>query len=151
MEAHECIVQCIVELILNLLVVKLCWYSIVNIKKSCSILRYNCSDELTECSVDINLTGYRDSSACETAVNVAWNEAELCLECRPALSGNGNELSVASVCLYSVKKCKLILCKLCKNLRLLVACAKLCLHILDNLRDSLIACMLIEALEKVKL
>ena len=72
----------------------------------------NGTDELAECSVDIYLTGYRNASLGKTAVNVARYASELCLECRPALSCQCNELTISSVLLDPVKKSDLVLCKL---------------------------------------
>ena len=43
-------------------------------------------------------TGYRDAHLGQTAVDIARNESELCLECRPAFSGQGYVFSGAFVC-----------------------------------------------------
>ena len=43
-----------------------------------------------------------------------------------------------------VKKRDLVLCKLVKNLGLLVSVTELCCHILGNVCDPCIACMLVE-------
>lgn len=55
------------------------------------------------------------------------------------------------MCLNPVKKCKLILSKLFKYLRLLVSCSKLLPHICGNIRYSGISGVMIETLKKVKL
>ena len=112
MEAHEDILLCIIELALDLLVVDVCRNGIVDIKQCNSIIADNGTDELAECSVDIYLTGYRNASLGKTAVNVARYASELCLECRPALSCQCNELTISSVLLDPVKKSDLVLCKL---------------------------------------
>ena len=151
MEAHEGILVGIRELALDRLLVHISRYGVVDVEQSYSVLRNAGTDELGQTSVDINLTGYGDAHTGETAVYVAGNEAKLCLECRPALTGNCNILSVSSVCLNPVKQGQLILSQLLKNLRLLVACAKLCCHLCNLCRDSLVSGMLVECLEQIQL
>ena len=65
---------------------------LISSKCNC-ILTYNGSDEFTQCSVNINLAGYRDSLCCQTAVYITWYKTKLCLECRPAFSCNRNIFS----------------------------------------------------------
>ena len=55
------------------------------------------------------------------------------------------------MCLYPVKKGKLILCKLCKHFRLLIAGAKFFFHVSYNFRNTLVAFMLIECFKKIQL
>src|SRR5699024_5816805 len=98
-EAHESIFLCIVVFAFDLLVIHIIGYGVVDIQQSYGIVAYYSSDELAEGSVDINLAGYRDSLCGKTAVYIAGNEAELCLECRPTFACKGNELAVSSVLL----------------------------------------------------
>ena len=97
------------EFAFNLLFVHICRYCIVDIQQCNCILAYNGSDEFTQCSVNINLTGYRDSLCCQTAVYITWNESKLCLECRPAFSCDCHIFSVSSVLLNPVLQGDLIL------------------------------------------
>ena len=150
-EAHECIGELIVELALDGLIVHILGNGVVDVEEGNDIAADDLSDELRETSIDINLTGYRDSHSGKTAVYIAGNELEHGLECRPALSCDGNILSVASVSLNPVKKGKLLLSKLLKDLRLLVSSAELFFHFLNLSRDSLVSGMLVEGLEEVEL
>ena len=101
-ESHKCIFLCIWEFSFNTFFVHICRYCIVDIKKCYCILAHSSSDKLAECSVNINLTGYRDSLSCQTAVDITWYESKLCLECRPAFSCDRNIFSVTSVIFYPV-------------------------------------------------
>ena len=60
-ESHKGIFVCIVKFALDVLFVHIIRYGIVDIKKCYSILADTGSDELTQCTVDIYLTGYRNS------------------------------------------------------------------------------------------
>ena len=151
MESHKCIRMLIVKFALNGLLVHILRYRVVDIQKCYGILANAGSDKLAEYTVDIHLTGYRNSSSGETAVDITWYKTELCLECRPALSCNCNILAIALVCINPIKKSQLILCQLLKDLRLFVACAKFLLHICHNLRDSCIPCMLVKCLKQIQL
>ena len=150
MEAHECIFMCVVELILDGFSIHISWYGVVDIKKSNSIHRYACTDELTECSVDIYFTRYRDAHTCETAVYVARYETELCLECRPALTSDCNIFSVTLVSFNPVKKSKFVLSKFRKDFRLHVTSAKFFFHLFNLCRNTRVICMFVESFEQVK-
>ena len=100
-EAHEGIFQGVREFALDALFVHILRNAVVDIQQGNGILADAGSDELAECSVDIYLTGYGDSSSGETAVYIAGNKAELSLKCRPAFSGDGHILAIALVPLPS--------------------------------------------------
>ena len=151
MEAHESIFLCIVVFAFDLLVIHIVGYGVVDIQQSYGIVAYYSSDELAEGSVDINLAGYRDSLCGKTAVYIAGNEAELCLECRPAFACKGNELTVSSVLLNPVFQGQFILSQFGKDLRFLIACAKLFFHFLYKGRDSLVACVFVKCFKQVEL
>ena len=102
MEAHEDILECVVIFTLDVLVVHILGYAVVDVKQCNCIVAHNSSDKLAECAVDIHLAGYRDTLSCQTAVHIAGNKAELCLECRPAFSCDSHIFSVSSVLLYPV-------------------------------------------------
>ncbi len=61
MEAHECIGKLIIEFALDVLLVDIVRNGVVDVKQSNCIVADAGSDVLTKSSVDINLTGYRDS------------------------------------------------------------------------------------------
>ena len=151
MEAHEGILMGVIVLALDGLLEHVCRNGVVDVKQGNGISTYAGTDELGQTSVNVNLTGYGDTHTGKTAVYVAGNETKLGLECRPALAGDGNILSVASVCLNPVKQGQLILSQLLKNLRLLVACAQLSCHLSNLSGDSCITCMLVECFEQIQL
>ena len=130
MESHKCIFLCIWEFSFNALFVHICRYCIVDIKKCYCILADSSSDKLAECSVNINLAGYRDSLCCQTA------------DC--------NVFSISSVLLDPVFQSNLILSQFRKDLRFLISCSELFFHLFYNGRDSLITFMFVISLEKVK-
>ena len=111
MESHECIFQCVIIFAFNIFIVQVSRYRVVDIKECYSIFTYNGSDEFAECSVNIYFAGYRNTLCCQTAVDIAWYKSELCLECRPAFSGDCNVFAVSSVFFYPVFECQLILSK----------------------------------------
>ena len=85
---------------------------IVDIQQSNHIVADNGSDELTQSAVNINFTGYRDASLGQTAVYIAGNAAKLCLECRPAFSGNCYEFTASLMFFDPVKQGQLVLSQL---------------------------------------
>ncbi len=86
MEAHEYIVQTVVEFALDIACVHILRYGVVDIQQGNCIVAYAGTDELRQSAINIYFAGYRDSSTGQTAVYIAGNESELCLECRPAFS-----------------------------------------------------------------
>ena len=101
-EAHECILKCVIKFALDISLVHILGHGVVDVQKGNRILADNRADVLAERSVDINLTGHRDSLGCQAAVHIAGHETELCLECGPAFSGNGHIFSVALVLLHPI-------------------------------------------------
>ncbi len=151
-ESHKCIFQCIAGIFaLDILIVQILWYGVVDVEKGYSIQAYSSSDELRKCSVDVYLTGYRNAFCCQTAVYIAWYETKLCLECRPAFASDSNIFAVTFVIFDPVKKSQLILGKFLKDFRFLITCTQFVLHIFYNFRNSFVACMIIKCLEKIKL
>ncbi len=61
MESHKCISKCIIVFSFDIFIIDILWNRVVDIKQCNCIIGNAKSDELTKCSVDINLTGYRDS------------------------------------------------------------------------------------------
>ena len=77
MEAHECICKLVIIFALDVLIVNVLRNRVVDVKQCNSVIGNAKSDVLAECSVDINLTGYRDSSGSKTAVYIAWLKSKL--------------------------------------------------------------------------
>ena len=153
MEAHEGILDVVVmiKLALDLGLVHVTGYGVVDVQQGYGIVADKLSDILGKCAVDIHLTGYRDAAGRQTSVHVAGNEAELGLECRPAFAGNDHVAAAALIGLDPVKQGQLILCKLLQNLRLLVTGTQLCCHVRNHLGDAGIARMLVVGFEKIQL
>ena len=101
-ECHKCIFLGVVVFVLDVFFVHISRHRIIDIKKCDCVLADYCSDELAECTVNVYFTGYRNASCCQTAVYIAWYESELCLECRPAFSGDCHIFAVAFVFLNPV-------------------------------------------------
>ena len=150
-EAHEGIGMLVIELVLDGLFVHVSRYGVVDVKQGDLFTGNAGADELGQSAVYVDLTGYRDTASGQAAVDIAGNELELCLECRPALSCDTYIISVTLVSLYPVKQGQFILCKSLQDLRLLVACSKFLLHIRDNFRNSRVAGMIVEGLEQIEL
>ena len=87
MEAHECIAELVIviELALDALFIHILGNGVVDVEQGNDIVRYAGTDELGQAAVDINFAAYGDTAAGQTAVDIAGNETELCLECGPAL------------------------------------------------------------------
>ena len=96
-EAHECIFLSIVIFTLYIAVVHIRRYRIVDIQQCNCILADNRSDKLAECTVNIHFTGYRNTLSRQTAVDITWHKAELCLECRPAFARQCYILAIATM------------------------------------------------------
>ena len=90
MEAHEGILEGIRIFPGNALLIQILRYSVVDVQQSDRILADNSADKFTERAVNIHLAGNRNAPSGEPAVDITGHKAELCLECRPALSGNGH-------------------------------------------------------------
>ena len=139
------------ELALDVILVNVRRNSVVDIKQCYRIIGNALSYVLAYSSPDIYLAGNGNASSRKAAVNIAGNEAELCLERGPALVGKDNKFSFALVLLSPVKESYLILSKLGKNAGHLVALSQLLSHFGNDLFDPCIACMSIECSEQVKL
>ena len=61
MESHKCISKLIIVFSFNIFIIDILWNRVVDIKQCNCIIGNAKSDVLAECSVDINLTGYRNS------------------------------------------------------------------------------------------
>ena len=150
-EAHECILLCIVIFALNVFFIHILRHRIVDIKERYHIVAYHCSDKLAKRTVNVHFTGYRNSLCSQPAIDIARHESKLCLECRPAFPCKCNVFAVSFVCLNPILQCQFVLGKFLKNLWLLVACAKLCFHLLHNCRNPLVPGVFVKCLEQVKL
>ena len=151
MEAHEGIGKLVIVLALDVLIVDVLRNGVVDIKKRYGIFGYACTDVLGKCAVDIYFTGYRNTAAGETAVNVARLETEGLGECRPALVGKCNVLTCALVLLSPVKKRELELSHTLVHLRIVAAFAHFLSHVFADSRDTGIVRMCLVSYEQVKL
>ena len=77
MEAHECIGKLIIIFALDILIIDVLRNGVVDVKQCNSVIGNAKSDVLAKSSVDIHLTGYRDSSCSKTAVYIAWLKSKL--------------------------------------------------------------------------
>ncbi len=153
-EAHEAVGQLVVitELALDIRPVHILRDRVVDVEKGDRLLADAPSDVLGKSTVDINLAGYRDAASGQTAVDIAGNETEHILECRPALRGQSHILTIALVLVCPVSKSQLILRELLQHFgSLLLGVAHLIHHVLADSSDSLIAFMLLISLEKIEL
>ena len=151
MEAHEGVVVGVAELTVNGILVHVVGHGIVDIQQRDRVLADAGADELAQTPVDIHFTGYRNTHAGETAVDIAGHETELGLESGPAFSGDGHILAIALVGLDPVKQRQLVLGQLGQDFGLLVARAQLLLHLLHLGGNPLVSLMLLEGLEEIQL
>ncbi len=151
MESHKGIGMLIVEPALYLVQVHIRRNAVVDVKQGYRVIGNALSDKFAESTVDVYLTGNRDTHCAQTAVNVAGNKAELSLERRPALICKNNIFAAALVSLSPVKESKLVLRKLRQDTRHFVSVSKLLFHISDNVRDTFVTRVLVIGREQVKL
>ena len=151
MEAHEGICQLIVVLANNILIVDILRNRIVDVEQCHCIIRSTHADVLRKSTIDVHLAGYRDATACQTAVDIAWLETKLAWECRPALVGKSYILARTLVILSPVEQCELKLCHTTAQVRIVLTLAHLGCHILANVVDTWIVLVLFVRYEQVKL
>ena len=77
MESHKCISKLVIVFSFDIFIIDILLNRVVDIKQCNCIIGNAKSDVLTKCSVDINLTGYRDSSGNQTAVYIARFKSKL--------------------------------------------------------------------------
>ena len=77
MESQKCISKLIIVFSFNIFIIDILWNRVVDIKQCNCIIGNAKSDVLAECSVDINLTGYRNSSGNQTAIYIARFKSKL--------------------------------------------------------------------------
>ena len=102
MEAHEGILVGVWELTGDLCLVHGSRNAVVDIQQSYSIHAHAGTDELTQSTIDIYLTRYRDTLTGQTAVYITRNDTKLSLECRPALTSDSNVFLAALMSFYPV-------------------------------------------------
>ena len=150
-EAHEGILLGIAELTLDLLLVDVAGDGVVDVEERYHIVGDTGADELAESTVNIHLAGNGYALGGEAAVDIAWHEAELCLEGRPALIGEADILAGALMLLHPVEESQLILGKLWQYACHFIALAKLLFHIGDDLGYAWVVLMLVIGCEQVQL
>ncbi len=77
MESHKCICKFVIVFSFNIFVIDILRNRVVDVKQCNCIVGNAKSDVLAECSVDINFTGYRNSSGNQTAVYIARFKSKL--------------------------------------------------------------------------
>ena len=77
MESHKCISKLVIVFSFDILIIDVLRNGVVDVKQCNSVIGNAKSDVLAKSSVDINLTGYRDSSGSQTAVYIARFKSKL--------------------------------------------------------------------------
>ena len=150
MESHKCIFQCVIIFSFDGFFVHILRYRVVDIKQCNDVVAYYLSDKFTQCTIDINFAGNRDTLGCQTAVYIARNKSKLCLECRPAFSCQSYIFTISSVVSNPVFQSQFVLSKFRKDFWFLVSFTKLCFHFFNDFRNSFIAFMFVECFEKIQ-
>ena len=92
MKSHECILDSVSSVFsFYVFIINILWNCVVNVEQCNDIIRNNSTNEFRKTSININFTRNWNTLSCKAAVYIARNKAELCLECRPAFSGNCND------------------------------------------------------------
>ena len=110
MEAHEGVLDIVVELTLDILVIDILGHGVVDIQQCHSILGNAGTDVLAQRAVDIHFAGHGDAAGGQTGIDIAGLKAEGFGESGPALVGKDNILSGALVLLSPVQQRQLELC-----------------------------------------
>ncbi len=150
-EAHEGLALTVLICATDALVIDVTRYGVVDVQQGGGDTGCACADVLAQRAVDINLARYRHQAGSHAAIDIAGNELELGLECRPALVGERNVLAHALVALGDVQQSGFVLRQTRQYSGHLVALAQLALHIGDDLGDALVARMLVVLNQQVQL
>ena len=149
-ESHKSIFLCIIIFSFDFAVIDRSWNGIVDIQKCNGILADHSTDIFAYSSPDIYFTGNRNSSSCKTAVYIAGNESELCLECRPTFCCQGYIFSGTFMCLYPIQQSDLVLSQFWQDFRLHIAFAQFFLHIFCNFFNTWIPFMFLKGFKKIQ-
>ncbi len=150
-ESHERIGQLVIIFPLDILVIDILRYGVVDIEKGNRIFGNAKADIFAQGTVDIHLTGYRNSSGAETAVDIARFKTKLRRECRPALICKCNIFSGTLVSLCPVKKGKFKLSHLGIEVSIIFAFAHFLCHISTDIRNARIIFMFLKGNQKIQL
>ena len=148
-EAHEGIGELVRILALDIRFIQVLGDGVVDVEKRHRVFRDHGADEFGQGAVDIDLAGDGDAAPRKAGVDVAGHEAELRLEGRPALAGDGDKFARTLVRFDPVEKGQLVLRQLGQNFRLFVAGAQLFGHILDHGGDALVVIVFMEGFKQV--
>ena len=107
-------------------------HTVVDVEQGGSLLRSTLGHELRHGTIEIDLAGYGNATAGETAVDIAGLELKDGLPCGPALVGKDGIVATAQVVLVPVHDGQLQLSHLVDDLGIGVTLAQLSLHVLGN-------------------
>ena len=144
MESHKGIFERVIIFALDFCLIHIIWNGIINIKQGDSVLAYDCSDVLADCTVDIHLAGYRNPLRGQTTVHITRYKTKLCLEGRPAFPGNRHVFSVSLMITDPVFERQLILRQFGQNLRFFIACSQFLFHLFYDFPNPLVSFMFVE-------
>ena len=150
-EAHERLVEAVVELAADVRVVHVGGHGVVDVQQRNRRAGHAGADVLRQRAVDVHLAGDADAHRRQPGVDIAGHEAELRLKRRPALVRHHDVLRAAAVLLDPVQERQLVLREPRQDAGHLVARAQLGLHLRDLRRDARVALVLLVRLEQVEL
>ena len=150
-EAHEGIGQAVIKLACDVLIINVLGHAVVDVQQGNGIAGSAHADVLGQSAVDINFAGNGDAAAYQAGVDIAGLKAELRGECRPALVSKSNVLLVALVCICPVQQGQLKLSHAGQQVGIVVAFAHLGSHVLADILDARVICMLFVGNQQVQL
>ena len=140
----------IIKFTFDIFLIQIIRYRIINIQQGNCVFADAGSDIFTEGSIDINLTGNRNSSSSQTAVYITGHKSKLRLKSRPAFSGKRHIFAISFVFFDPIQQSQFILCQFFQNFRFFIPLSQLSFHIRYYFRDSLIPCMFVESFKKIQ-
>ena len=138
-EAHEGVGECVIELAFDLGLEETRRDGVVDVEQRHRVVRDARADVLTQCAVDIDLTGHGNTARGQTGIHIARLEAELLRERGPALVGKRNVFARALVALGPVEQRQLELRHAFEHIGVVFALAHFLLHILADGGDARVA------------
>ena len=140
MEAHEGVLDVVVELPGDVLVIDVLRHGVIDIQQRHRVAGDAGADVLAKRAVDIHLAGHGNPPGSQAGVDIAGLKAELLREGGPALVGKGHILPGALVLLRPVQQRQLKLCHALQKIGIDLA-VHFVLHIGNNLGNPLVTGM----------
>ena len=137
MEAHEGVLDVVVELAGDVLVVDVLGHGVVDVQQGDGVTGDAGANVLAQSAVDIHLAGHRNTAGGQAGVHIAGLKAELLGEGGPALVGKGHILPGALVLLGPIQQSQLKLSHPLQQVGV-GALAHLLLHVGHHLGDALV-------------